>query len=590
MVLACGIVSPAVSTASADRIQLPPPEAAPMPRPPVGMAGQPQPQTPAGPGRPGLPTRDARQPSGEAVKGTAAIRGRVVALDGGQPLRRVQMRIFGGSVRSPRGRMTMTDADGRYEFRDLPAGTLTVSARKSGFAPLSYGQRASRDAAKPIQIAEGQAVSGIDFALPRGSVITGRVVDEFGEPVEQAGVTVMQYRVVSGRRRLDTRQTATANDLGQYRLFGLTPGEYYVAATPSGGMFSEEEHDEPTGYAPTFFPGTLVAAEAQRITLGVGEEFAADLQLVPARIVRLSGVVVDSAGQPLRNAFVSARPMGLSVGPMGMRGGPIGADGRFAISNVTPGSYMLVSQGSAVGDDDGGGREREMAMQPITVGGADVTGLRLVTSRGATLRGRVMFEGSLASRAPRVGVTCQPAEPDFNGMGGGRPAQMRENQTFEIAGIFNPCVLRVSAGGDLTLKAVLIAGTDVTDQPIDLGRDRLVGDVTVVMTTQLTTLTGNVQGEGGKPETDYTVVAFSSDKAHWDGFSRRIRRVRADQNGAFSLKGLPAGEYLVVALKELESGAEQDPELLAQLAGFATPARLSEGGMQNVSLKLSELR
>src|SRR5262249_45495694 len=146
--------------------------------------------------------------------GTSRIRGRVIAADTGAPLRRAAVRVNSQDLRE--GRSTMTDADGRFEFVELPAGRYSVSASKTSYVGLSYGQTRPTDLQKQLDVPEKQVVDRIDFRLPRGGVIIGRVLDEYGEPVAGAQVQPMQMRFMNGQRRpMPMGQGASTPDTGE---------------------------------------------------------------------------------------------------------------------------------------------------------------------------------------------------------------------------------------------------------------------------------------------------------------------------------------------------------------------------------------
>ncbi len=123
----------------------------------------------------------------------------MVAADTGNPVRRAMVRVFaatgGGNA------TTSTDGEGRWELKNLPAGSYTISVSKAGFASASYGQRSPEQMGRPLEVLDGQLVEKIGFSLIRGGVITGRITDEFGEPVAGAQVSAMRYRFVGGSRR-----------------------------------------------------------------------------------------------------------------------------------------------------------------------------------------------------------------------------------------------------------------------------------------------------------------------------------------------------------------------------------------------------
>src|SRR5207244_9559448 len=149
-----------------------------------------------------LPPRDQTggNATGDQAAGTAIIRGRVVSSDNGTPVRRAQVRAQSGELRA--NRLVSTDANGRFEFKDLPAGRWTLTASKAGFMTLRYGQKRPFEAGSPIEIADGQLMERADFALPKGAAITGRIFDEFGEPVASARVQVPRYQTVQRQRAL----------------------------------------------------------------------------------------------------------------------------------------------------------------------------------------------------------------------------------------------------------------------------------------------------------------------------------------------------------------------------------------------------
>src|SRR5437762_3653751 len=161
------------------------------------------------------------------------IIGRVLAADSGRPVKRA--RVFATATELPGGRGMVTDDTGIFDLTELPAGRYTLTVSKSGFVSLSYGQRRPLQAGTPLQLADGQTLKGIEFQLPRGSVIGGRVLDEDGEAMPGVMVRVMRYQYLQGDRRLTPAGAGQTDDKGQYRVWGLMPGDYYVNATARGG-------------------------------------------------------------------------------------------------------------------------------------------------------------------------------------------------------------------------------------------------------------------------------------------------------------------------------------------------------------------
>ena len=230
----------------------------------------------------------------------------MTASDTNSPVRRAQVRATSPDTRS--ARLSTTDADGRFELKDLPAGRWTISATKGGFVAQQFGQRHPFESVEPIELKDGQRFSA-NFTLSRGSVITGRVSDEFGDPITGARVQVLRSQMQQGRRRLaPIASNAQTDDTGSFRVFGLAPGEYYVAASLQAAP--QDSSDNPVTYAPTYFPGTGNVTDAQRIPLTLGtEQSGINFVLQPVRAVRVSGTVVDSNGAPSQ-AILNLTPAG----------------------------------------------------------------------------------------------------------------------------------------------------------------------------------------------------------------------------------------------------------------------------------------
>jgi protocatechuate 3,4-dioxygenase beta subunit len=545
---------------------------------------------------PGQLARDPTKATAEDVK-PATIRGRIVALDTGRPLRRVQVRVSGEKVR--RSIAAVTDPDGRYEVRNLAPGRYTIWVQKGGYVPVSYGQRGPHDPGRPVEVAAGQTLDRVDMRLPRGSVITGRVVDELGEPMSNVMISVLQYRRIGGKRQLmQTGGGNSTNDIGQYRVFGLPPGAYYVAASNQGGMGFEDvdPSQEASDYEPTFYPGTPDPAAAQPVNVTIGEEAVADIQLTPTRVHSVSGVAVDSAGKPITGGWVSLMRKGAMLRG-DMRGGTaLDGEGSFSVHGLSAGTYILqVNEAGRMGGPRAPDQDFEVARLTVTVAGEDITGLRLAGTKGGVLRGRVVFEGGLPpTDTPRGSISCYPVDEEM-AMGGMRMSgssfaeAAKGDLSWELKNVFGPCVITSYVQGWM-LKAVRAGGADLLEQPIDVPPQKPITDIELVFTNRLTTVMGSVAGADGAAVKDYAIIIFPEDETKWEqsrGMASRVRVARADQDGTFKFRSLPPGDYLAVALENVDTTEDQDPEVLERLRPLATPARVTEGGTVTLTMKLS---
>ena len=565
-------------------------------------------------------------PGRQAKTGTGRIKGRLMAADTNAPVRRAQVRISSPDILP---KTATTDADGRYEFRDLPASRFTITATKAGFVTINYGQTRPFESGKPIELAEAQVIEKADFAMPRGSVISGRVVDEFGEPVADAQVSAMRSSWANGRRRLQsTGRMAQTNDLGQYRIFGLPPGEYYVSATLRGGgemMLVESvaatfvtangvagagpTASEPrSGYAPTYYPGTSNGFEAQKITLAVAQEMSsADFALLPVRLARVSGAVIGSDGRPVEGAMITTVPRnsaeaGAMFFPMA-GSSRTDKNGQFTLSNVAPGEYTLQARGMQMTTtSDGGDRmvfvtrigvggdgSTEFGSTPLTVGGDDVSNVMVVTSKGTSVSGRVVFEGGKPTNTAPVRVSAVATDADGPMAMPGGSASLTADSTFELKGMMGPRLFRVNGlPPGWVLKSVTVNGTDVTDEGLDIKATEPVTGMEIVVTQKSTDVNGAVTGADSKPASDYTLVIFSEDEDKWKApMTRHVTGVRPNQEGRFQVKNMPPGNYYAIAVDYIAQGDWNDPEVLERLKARATRFRLDEGAVKTLDLRLT---
>jgi hypothetical protein len=271
-----------------------------------------------------------------ARRGSGIIRGRVVSTDGRSVAHaRLQLVSPADVMQSRVGR---TDEDGRFEFRELGAGQFRFNASKTGYSPAPLGEAVnpSPGSGLSIDLADGETRERVEIRLATWGTLTGRILDEYGDPLQGASVQVLALRYEAGRRRLVPAGTVArvTDDLGRYRLFRLAPGRY--AVTAAVGAVSSA--DLP-GYGRSYYPGTQNAVEAQFVSIGLSENLTAiDFSLSRTRTARVAGRLLNAAGEPTMGGSVTLTPSQRSTSVTSV---PVGArilpDGTFEFPNVPPG-------------------------------------------------------------------------------------------------------------------------------------------------------------------------------------------------------------------------------------------------------------
>lgn len=570
--------------------------------------------------------------------GTSRISGQVVAADSGTPVKRATINIIGRMVAAPveGGRASMgmvgmvvggrggsqfppqvTDEAGRFEFGDLPAGTYSIMVSpRSGFVRPQRIQQ--------VEVEDGKAAS-ISIRLERTGVISGRLLDESGEPLPRARVSAMRRERMAGGRIMNTGMGDTTDDLGQFRLFDLPPGEYFVHAQDSNINYAPmnapmNTASPPQGFAPTYYPGSASLDGARGVTVRSAQETPGiEFSLVRVAMGRITGTVRDSSGQVVSGRGGSVNVTRRGSDAMGFtRGSGVRPDGTFTINDVPPGEYYLLA---SVSTTEGPNAQREGAYVPVAVNGNDLA-IDIQTNRGATVRGRVIVEGTpqapppeFLSRPDAGRITVSPRMMTMGGplgmvSGGVRPATVNDDGTFELAGLRGPLLITAS-GMRMALKSVTHGAEDLTARPMEFKGTERVSNVAIVLTHDVGTLEGTVTDERGEPVPGAGVIIFPDDEDRWfpnspfvhlarampampagarpqaasrPGPLTESRPVRAP--GSFASMGLLPGRYFVAAVQGEAGIPPPDRESLERLRKEAVVATVTVGAPASVQLRV----
>lgn len=523
----------------------------------------------------------AQSPPRDTVvhSGTAVIKGRVVEAGTSQPVHKV--RIHANSPALKDGRTAYTDANGAFELTALPAGRYTVTAGKVGFVPAAHGQPRPMELGTAIDVADGQVVAPVDFAMSRAGVIAGVITDEFGEPLANTTVSAMRYQTANGQRRLVPASVRQTNDIGEFRLFSLIPGRSYVTATYQDPMAGATPNQDGV-YAPTYYPGTASVAAAQPIAIAAGQtQTGMNLMLLPVRPVRVSGTVLDSTGKP---------PVGAPVQSFAREGlrAPVGyasvrSDGTFVLEKMTAGDYTL-----RVGSNMRPGGGGETAALPLTVGSGDVSDVHIVTSPPISVTGRVHVDpvelGTLKGSTFRL--TTPASTPAEAGLGANPPTAVHDDFTFELKIPPGHVFIRSNTPGWF-LRSVRFNGAEILDTGVEIKPNTSIRDVEIELTHKQPELSGVARTAAGEPTRTAYVILFPQDRTHWGYLSRYVRLGRPNPDNQFRIL-VPPGEYLAVALDYVPPGEEiSDPAFLEPLRDRATPISLRDGDHKTLDLTVT---
>ena len=559
------------------------------------------------------PPRDRSNAS--ASTGTATVSGRVVDAQTGNAIARARVRLdWSGSGST--GPSVTTDSSGRFSFTRLPAGSFMIVVEKSTFLFTRYPtpRQTFRTSSRPVPIADGQTIDDIVVPMYHGGVITGRVVDATGDPVE--GVMIQALRLSKGGTP-QPRSGTTSNDVGEFRVARLDPGEYLLLATPQQS-FQPNGASSPPEPLPTmtFYPGVASITDAQPIAIVRGTMVTGiDLQLVEGQAARVSGRLVDPAGQAItNNAQILVRPIVHDVGlrNFGMSGNGVKADGTFEVT-LPFGEYEFVGQrweGPRPGSPPGSATQH-VGITRVTVSG-DIHDLAIELFPPAKVSGRFIFEGTRP--VPAFSAVNGPGTIGFASSDGscrGGQAVIAPDWSFTADNISGTCTIRFYGNFPRWfLSTIRRNGEDLLDRPLTFAPAQRVRGIEIVMTDRPTELMFHVTDNRGEPTRDYVGLVFPTDKSRWVDIDGRFLRplvpprdppavptiATGGQQSSMSaplsnagrrevMVALPPGEYFAIAVDDLETETFRDPDVLERLSRTATRVTLADGAHADVYLR-----
>jgi hypothetical protein len=502
----------------------------------------------------------------------------------------------------------VADDNGRFAVRNLAPGSHRVFALRDGFVRGEYGQRGTRTGT-PIDLTAGETRRNINVALTPMGVISGRALDTDGKPLRGAFVRVSRGNYNQGEVSLSTVQRLQTNDFGEFRVFNLEPGLYYVQALavyspfiegnayviPSltapdsigggpdvrlsaadalaQGVISAAAFTDET-YLPVFYPGTTDQSAALPIDLKPGAVFSGiELRAVKTRTVHVRGRVISSVtGQPDPTFTVGISTPGYGTDQRG--GSSRIADGSFDF-RVPPGSYVL--SGQKVRQTT---QERDMyARMTLEVGNRDIDDVTLALKPSFSLSGRITIEGRPA------GV----ADPDYSralftlsGLGA-RPSDAIGTFNYPTVrpGEIRFLLLRPPPG--MYFKSARFGTREVLDSGFELNSEP-TDTLEVFLSPNAATITATAVDENQKAVQGATVVIVSD-------LARRRRQdlnksATSNAEGRVTFDGLAPGEYKVFAWDDIPANSWQNPEVLRTYDSRGVNIRVIENSKENVTLRV----
>jgi hypothetical protein len=507
--------------------------------------------------------------AGEHPASPCLVAGRVVTAAEGNPLKSARVALVPeGSRSDTRIYAATSDSDGLFVLKDVPAGRYRFFATHTGFVDQQYQAKGSNGGAV-FALKPGQKVSDVLFRMTLAAVITGRVNNEDGEPMVRVQVMALrkpteeeeESRFASRKLRLFPVASAQSDDRGQYRIFGLEPGDYYVRASdsfePEGGISIGQDYWVRqylgTEYAPMYYPGVAQVGQAEPVSLKPGSEVQADFSMQRVKAVEVAGHVIGPDG-PAKDTWVMLEASGEDDFNSN-RQDTTDQKGAFKFKGIPPGSYAIVVYQKREGIMTG------QARQKIEVGGDDIESLTISLGGGATFRGRITTAGLGSVTWDRLSVNLSPVEEGEQLGGHGR---VKQDGTFEVTSVpdGNYAFHVWGLEQDWYVKTARLGPDDILEKGLQLEKGAAGGRIEVVISSASAQIEGSVT-DGDQAMIGAHVRISPDPETPYNRF--RSRSAATDQTGHFLIAGLAPGKYRVSARSTASPGSaplKSDPQIV----------------------------
>lgn len=511
-----------------------------------------------------------------------SIEGMVVNAATGGPVQKA--RVFLSPVRAANRRpyATTTDSAGHFLMDEVEPGTYDLEGSHNGYPYQSYLSNGDDGGGSLLTLEKGQELKQIVFKFRPNAVISGRILDEAGEPMNNVNVECIAAGRVPSKRQLVMNSATGTNDLGEFRLIVSTADKCVLKATAGSdqdmyGLVEERPKSArvaaQTGeqrYVSTYYPHTLNLNSATPLDVSHGAQISGiTMTLLRNRVATIQGHVTASDALCGKQMVVEIGPR---VATQSVASSRVDSQGNFLMRGIPSGSYSLFA--GCIFDG-----KMHSARMPIEVRDANIEGIELTLQPPVDVQGRVILEGAGDLKAG-AHVALVSDDPDS----GGSVLQLKADLTFKLEGVAaGPYHLsRAGTAEEFYLKSVRMGEQDVTETGIDL-TPGVPADLTIVLSSNSGVVVGSVKTAKDEPAKGATVtlVRHPARKP-----PQRQYIASTDQNGHFVIKGVAPGEWKIYAWEEIESGAYEDPAFMKPHESEGESVSIKERGHETVQLKL----